>query len=161
QSARVGARVSGPRPGSQAAARYRGRSKVGAWSSFFPSRRSHNRLGCVQGPSTFSRGERVKVVANERLIRRQSKIGAIFLAATFGLLMVGILLSYRPDLWAESLDPWVPIALTYAIVVAGFGLSLLGQRRVRRYGPQHRHHLRLGQLLKGLDDRYVLYAYLD
>jgi hypothetical protein len=110
----------------------------------------------------------VQVVTNDRLVKRESRIGAALLGVTFFLLGLGMLLSFQFERWLPLLEQavpsgfvqWAPIALTYAIVLIGMGFYYLGNARVRRYGPQHRQDTRLRQLLKGLDDRYVLYAYL-
>jgi hypothetical protein len=110
----------------------------------------------------------VQVVTNDRLVKRESRIGAGLLGVTFFLLGLGLFLSFQAERWLPVLEQsvpsgfvqWVPIAITYAIVLVGMGFYYLGNARVRRYGPQHRQDNRLRQLLKGLDDRYVLYAYL-
>lgn len=104
------------------------------------------------------------VVVNHRVVNRQAKIGAITLGATFLLLLAGLLLSIQMENWAARLEAeqrqWLPIAVSYGIVFVGLGFYYLGNTRMRRYGPQHRQDTRLGTLLKGLDDRYVLYAFL-
>jgi hypothetical protein len=83
---------------------------------------------------------------------------------TFALLLGGLLLSTNLERWAEYLEPeqrtWLPIMLTYGIVLVGMALYYFGSNRMRRFGPQHRQDARLRQILKGLDDRHVLYAFL-
>ena len=110
----------------------------------------------------------VQLITNERLLRRESRIGGLFLGVTFLLLAAGLLLSFEAERWASVLAPWVPdatnwapIILTYAIVIVGMALYYFGNTRVRRYGAQYRQDGRLRQLLRGLDDRYVLYTFLS
>jgi hypothetical protein len=106
----------------------------------------------------------VQVQVNQRAVNRQAKIGAIALIITFVLLLIGLLISAQLENWARTLEPdqrgWLPIAVSYAIVFVGLAFYYVGNSRMRRYGPKHRQDARLGQLLKGLDDRYVLYAFL-
>lgn len=109
----------------------------------------------------------MQVLSNDRLLRRESRIGGILLSVTFALLMLGLLLSLAAEGWVHLLEPlmpeaggWLPIAVTYAIVLVGMALYYLGNARVKRYGPQYRQDGRLSRLLDGLDDRYVLYTFL-
>ena len=106
----------------------------------------------------------MQVLVNDRLVKRQAKIGAIALVVTFGLLLLGMMLSWQVEAWARNMEAegrtWVPIAVTYGIVIVAMALYYFGNTRLRRYGPQHRHDARLSQILKGLDNRYALYAFL-
>jgi hypothetical protein len=111
----------------------------------------------------------MQVVTNQRLVRRETRIGVVLLGLTFFLLGMGILLSWNMERWLqqaqpeesgpELIEPWLA-ALTYGVVIVGMTLYFFGNMRVRRYGVQHRQDGRLVQFLKGLDDRYVLYAFL-
>ena len=106
----------------------------------------------------------MQVLVNDRLVKRQARIGAIALAVTFVMLLLGMMLSWQVEGWAQNLTAegrgWVPIAATYAIVIVAMALYYFGNTRLRRYGPQHRQDARLTQILKGLDKRYALYAFL-
>lgn len=102
----------------------------------------------------------MQVRTNERLVRRESRIGGVLLGGTFLLLMLGLLLSLDQERWAGQLGAWLPFAVTYGIVIGGMGLYYLGNARLRRFGPRFRQDGRLRQVLKGLDDRHVLYAFL-
>jgi hypothetical protein len=103
----------------------------------------------------------VQLVSNERLVRRESRIGGALLGVTFVMLAVGLLLSLNQESWVGSLSSWAPLTVTYAIVIVGMGFYYFGNARIRRYGPRYRQDERLRQLLKGLDDRYVLYTFLS
>ncbi|MCC7105311.1 MAG: hypothetical protein IT307_09230 [Chloroflexi bacterium] len=107
----------------------------------------------------------MRVQTNERLIKRETRIGFALLGVTFALLIVGwIGTSGRVgevDLLARfgEEQPWVPIAAAYVTVLIGLGFYYLGQGRLKRYGPKYRQDGLLRQLLKGLDDRHVLYVF--
>jgi hypothetical protein len=101
---------------------------------------------------------------NDRLVKQQSRIGGLLLLVTFALLLAGFLFSTQVESWASQAwareQPWLPIVMTYAIVVVAMGLYYFGNSRMRRYGPQYRQDMKLHQLLKNLDDRHVLYSFL-
>jgi hypothetical protein len=63
---------------------------------------------------------------------------------------------------STQIDPTRDIAWeTWAAFVAGLGLYTLGQTQLRRWGPGRRQEEQLGQAIRGLDDRYKLYAFLS
>ena len=102
----------------------------------------------------------MQAVVNERLVRRESRIGGALLAVTFSLLLIGFFFSMQQERWSEELAAWAPIAFTYAVVIVGMAFYYLGNARLRRFGPRYRSDGRLREQLKGLDDRYVLYSFL-
>lgn len=102
----------------------------------------------------------MQVIVNERLAKRESTIGAVFLGVTFVVLLLSLLLSREVEARAQQSEPWVPIAIAYAIVIVGMAMFYLGNSRIRRFGPQHRQDARLKRIMKGLDDRYALFAFL-
>lgn len=119
----------------------------------------------------------MQIVQNERLIKRESRIAATLLGITFLILAAGLFLSIEAERWVHGIGPLVfdlgpsfpiidlgpsfPIIVTYVIVIVGMILYYIGNVRLRRYGPKYRQDARLRQLLKGLDDRYTLYTFLD
>lgn len=106
----------------------------------------------------------MQLLVNDRRVKRQARLGGALLVVTFFMLLGGMLLSWQLDAWTQTLTAegrgWLPIGLTYLIVIAALALYYFGNTRMRRYGPQHRQDARLRQLLKGLDDRYTLYGFL-
>jgi hypothetical protein len=102
----------------------------------------------------------VQAVVNERLVRRESKIGGALLAVTFSLLLIGFFFSLQQERWSGELAAWAPVVFTYAVVIIGMAFYYLGNARLRRFGPRYRLDGRLREQLKGLDDRYVLYSFL-
>jgi hypothetical protein len=110
----------------------------------------------------------VQLLVNERFLRRESRISKVLLGLTFLLLGIGMFLSLQAERWSETLESWGgqdvrtwgPVLFTYAIVLIGVTLMQVVNPRIRRYAPHHRQDNRLRQLLKGLDDRHTLYAFL-
>jgi hypothetical protein len=110
----------------------------------------------------------VQVLVNERFLKRESRISKVLLGLTFLLLGAGMFLSLQAERWSQALESWVgedfriwvPVLFTYAIVLIGVILMQIVNPRIRRYAPHHRQDSRLRQVLKGLDDRFTLYAFL-
>ncbi|MGW8143222.1 MAG: hypothetical protein ACWGN2_02440 [Anaerolineales bacterium] len=90
------------------------------------------------------------IITNDRLIKRNARIGQI---ASFGGLIIlggGLFISFsRPEMFSISL-----IAL-----LLGFGLSQIGIYFANRWGRRPRPDEILNAALKGLDRNYSLYHY--
>jgi hypothetical protein len=92
----------------------------------------------------------MRIVTNEKLIRRNSRLGQI--ASVAGLLVLGggFFISLRyPQL----------ILAAWGALLAGFILSQLGLFYGNRWGRRPRPDEHLDQALKGMDDRYTIYHY--
>lgn len=90
------------------------------------------------------------IISNERLIKRNARIGQI--SSLVGLLVLGggMYISFtRVDLFGLSL----------AALLVGFALSQVGIYFGNRWGRRPRLDELLNQALKGLDGRYKLYHY--
>jgi hypothetical protein len=93
----------------------------------------------------------MEVFTNERLIRRNARIGQI--ASIVGLLVLagGMVISFsRPEFFTLSM----------AALLVGFTLSQVGIYFGNRWGRRPRPDELLNQALKGLDGRYYLYHYV-
>jgi hypothetical protein len=96
----------------------------------------------------------MRIVADDRLIRRNSQIAKYTtfggLALLVGALVINILLLTRPD---------QPSLLIYVMVAffVGFTLTNIGTLFTNRWG--RRPDRALAEALKGLDERYTLYNY--
>jgi len=96
----------------------------------------------------------MRIVADDRLIRRNSQIAKYTtfggLALLVGALVINILLLTRPD---------QPSLLIYVMVAffVGFTLTNIGTLFTNRWG--RRPDRALADALKGLDERYTLYNY--
>lgn len=92
----------------------------------------------------------MKVITNERLIKRNARIGQI---ATFGGLLVligGLVITYRNPAYAS---------LSWVALIGGFALSQIGMYFGNRWGRHPRPDEIVDQGLKGLNDQYSIYHY--
>ncbi|MBV9583109.1 MAG: hypothetical protein JO057_31365 [Chloroflexi bacterium] len=97
----------------------------------------------------------MQLVANQQLVKNRVRLGLVFHFGAMAVLIGGAVLS-------TQLDPARQIAWqTWLAFVAGLGLYTLGQTQLRRWGPGKRQEESLGQAIRGLDDRYKLYAFLS
>jgi len=90
------------------------------------------------------------VVRNERLIRRNKKIGNISGLLSIIILGLGMYVSFR---FQEQ------IGYSLAALVLGFSLSQVGIFYTNRFVKSPRPDEELDAALKGLDDEYALYHY--
>ena len=97
----------------------------------------------------------MQLVANQQLVKNRVRIGLGFHLAALAVFAIGLAMSLSVDTTRE-----LPLAAWLAIV---FGLVLysVGQPQLRRWGPRNRQEEQLGQAIRGLDDRYKLYAFLS
>jgi hypothetical protein len=97
----------------------------------------------------------MQLVANQQLVRNRVRIGLGFHLGALAVFAIGLAMSLSVDTTRE-----LPLAAWLAIV---FGLVLysVGQTQLRRWGPRNRQEEQLGQAIRGLDDRYKLYAFLS
>lgn len=92
----------------------------------------------------------MEIISNDRLIRRNARIGQIASIAGLLVLAGGMYISFaRQDLFILSM-----VAL-----LAGFALSQVGIYFGNRWGRRPRPDELLNQALKGLDGRFSLYHY--
>lgn len=90
------------------------------------------------------------IITNERLIRRNARIGQITSIVGLLILAGGMVISFtRAELFSISL----------ITLVVGFGLSQIGIYFGNRWGRRPRPDEILDTALKGLDGRYSLYHY--
>jgi len=92
----------------------------------------------------------MEIYTNERLIKRNARIGQITSITGLAILAGGMIISFtRPELFSISL-----VAL-----LIGFGLSQIGIYFGNRWGRRPRPDELLDRALKGLDGRYSIYHY--
>jgi hypothetical protein len=92
----------------------------------------------------------MEIISNERLIKRNARIGQITSITGLAVLAGGMLISFtRPEMFSISL-----VAL-----LIGFGLSQIGIYFGNRWGRRPRPDEVLDTALKGLDGRYSIYHY--
>lgn len=90
------------------------------------------------------------IITNEKMIRRNARIGQI--SSMVGLLVLGggLYISFRiPE----------QVALAWTALLVGFMLSQVGIFFGNQWGRRPRPDEHLDQALKGLDDRFTIYHY--
>lgn len=95
----------------------------------------------------------MKIYSNEKLIKRNKKIGNFTSLGSLLVLGVGMVLSFRDK--DGSL-----LAYTFGALIVGFLLFQVGNFYMAKWGKSPRPDERLTAALKGLDDRYALYHYV-
>lgn len=91
----------------------------------------------------------MKVISNTKKIERNRKIGLYMSFGSLIILVIGLVLSFQPNL----------IAVAYAALLVGLITSQVGIYYGNRWGRSPRIDERLTAGLKGLDDRFTLYHY--
>jgi hypothetical protein len=92
----------------------------------------------------------MKIVKNEKLIKRNARIGQVTSMLALVVLAAGMYVSFKvPD----------QFGLAIAALVAGFALSQVGIYFGNRWGRQPRPDQMLDASLKGLPGDYVFYHY--
>jgi hypothetical protein len=93
----------------------------------------------------------MKVFTNERLIKRNGRIGQIATICGLLVLVGGMVVSFRYPNYAP---------LAWIALLIGFGLSQIGLYFGNRWGRRLRLDERIDQGLKGLNDQYSIYHYM-
>jgi len=92
----------------------------------------------------------MKIIKNEKTIKRNSRIGQV--ASLSGLLVLGV------GMYISFAKPEM-IATAWAALLIGFMVSQVGLYFGNRWGRSPRPDELLDIALKGLDDRYAIYHY--
>jgi hypothetical protein len=91
----------------------------------------------------------MKIVTNQKVIKRNSRIGQVATLVSLGILGGGLFMSFNPEL----------IQYSFFALLAGFIISQVGIHYGTKFGRSPRPDERLTQALKGLGDQYVLYHF--
>jgi hypothetical protein len=92
----------------------------------------------------------LKIYRNEKLVKRNARVGQIASLGGLGILVVGMLINiYRQDLMAIALG----------CLLLGFLMSQIGIYYQNRFGRRPLPDERLNTALKGFDDRWSIYHY--
>lgn len=92
----------------------------------------------------------MKIIRNEKLVKRNARIGQIASFGGLGVLILGMVINiYRNDL----------IGLALGCLLFGFLLSQVGIYYGNRWGRKPLPDERLNAALKGFDDRWSIYHY--
>ena len=95
----------------------------------------------------------MKIIIDEKKVKKYRKIGSYFLWATFGLLIIGMLLTFNQDIINSYMGYYFG-ALFLALLSSQVGMYL-----TNHYGGNPRQDEVLNAALKGLDDRHHFYHY--
>jgi hypothetical protein len=91
----------------------------------------------------------MKIVTNQKVIKRNSRIGQIATLVSLAILASGLFMSFNPGL----------IQYSFFALLAGFIISQVGIHYGTKFGRSPRPDERLSQALKGLGDQYTLYHF--
>lgn len=92
----------------------------------------------------------MRIIRNDKLIKRNARIGAIASLGGLVVLGAGLFISFsRPE----------QIALAWGSLLVGFILTQVGLYFGNRWGRKPRPDEMIDAGLKGLDDRYTIYHY--
>jgi hypothetical protein len=91
----------------------------------------------------------MKIVTNQKVIKRNSRIGQVATLVSLGILGGGLFMSFNPEF----------IQYSFFALLAGFIISQVGIHYGTKFGRSPRPDERLTQALKGLGDHFVLYHY--
>jgi hypothetical protein len=94
----------------------------------------------------------MKIISNDKLIKRNSVIGNVLSLASIAILGVGMFFSFK-----DQTGSYLP--LTFSALIVGFLMFQVGNYFMNRWGKPPRPDQRLSLALKGLDDKYTLYHY--
>ncbi|GAB4577955.1 MAG: hypothetical protein Fur0022_06870 [Anaerolineales bacterium] len=92
----------------------------------------------------------MRIVTNERLIKRNARIGQITSLVGLVILIIGVVINFQAP---------TQVGLSLGALLLGFALSQIGIYFGNRYARPPRADLVLSQALKGLDKRYTIYHY--
>lgn len=92
----------------------------------------------------------MKIVTNEKLIKRNGRIGMVATVAGLLVLVGGMIVTFRYQTYAY---------LSFVALIVGFGLSQIGFSFSNRWGRHPRPDELVDQGLKGLNDQYSIYHY--
>ena len=94
----------------------------------------------------------MKIISNEKLIRRNKKLSQYTLYGALAVLVLGFILTFNnPDL--------SDIGWAYLILIPGYILVQVSINLGNKWGRSPRPDEIISQSLKGLDDKYSLYHY--
>ena len=100
----------------------------------------------------------MRVLTNDKLIKRRAKLGQYINFAGLGVLVIGMVVSFR----SQPTDPNYQLLMfaTLGCLVIGFVAASVGGYNIRRFGRSPRPDERLAKELEGFDDRYVFFSWM-
>jgi hypothetical protein len=93
----------------------------------------------------------MKIVSNEKLIKRNNRLGTYLTFGSLAILGLGLYFSFADTKYFQ---------FSLIALLAGFILSQVGIYMGNRYGRKPRPDQSISAALKGLEDKYTLYHYM-
>lgn len=95
----------------------------------------------------------MRIIVNEKNVKKYRKIGSYFIWATFGLLIAGMALTFNQELVTTYITYYFA-ALFLALICSQIGMYI-----TNRYGGNPRQDELINAALKGIDDRHSIYHF--
>ncbi len=95
----------------------------------------------------------MKVISNDKLIKRNGRIGNITSLSSIAILGVGMFFSFK-----DTDGSYLPY--TFGALIVGFLMFQVGNYYMGKWGKSPRPDENLSSALKGLDNTYTLYHYM-
>jgi hypothetical protein len=92
----------------------------------------------------------MKVVIDERIVKRNAKIGQVITIVSLAILGAGMFITFQKPEW---------LGISIGALLVGFILSQVGIYFTNKWGRSPRPDEQISLALKGLDKRYALYHY--
>ncbi len=92
----------------------------------------------------------MKIISNEKMIKRNATIGRYTTLASLAILGIGLFISFQPQY----------VQYSFIALLVGFILSQVGIYFGSRWGRSPRPDETISAALKGLNDQYTLYHYV-
>ncbi len=96
----------------------------------------------------------MQLVANQQLVRNRVRLGLGLYVVSIGVLVAGLILTNQADT-TGGFPYYAWLTMPVGVLLWAIALSQL-----RRWGPHRKQTDELGKAIRGLDDRYKLYAFL-
>jgi len=93
----------------------------------------------------------MKIVSNEKLIKRNNRLGTYLTFGSLAVLGLGLYFSFADPKYFQ---------FSLLALLAGFIMSQIGIYMGNRYGRKPRPDQAISAALKGLEDKYTLYHYM-
>ena len=95
----------------------------------------------------------MKTISNDKMIKRNGRIGNITSLASIVILGVGMFFSFKDT-------DGTYLTLTFSCLIVGFLMFQVGNYYMNKFGKPPRPDQTISTALKGLDDKYTLYHYM-
>ncbi len=99
----------------------------------------------------------MRLIVNQPLIKRRLRLSLVYFFLSTGLMAGGFLLTAGHQ--AEMEQELTRYVVAMVALLVGLGLWAMNQNYLTRWSPRSRQDAALARVLRGLDDRYHLFAF--